>query len=29
LSALGFAVKEMIGGIEYWQHKERYPVQRG
>jgi rhodanese-related sulfurtransferase len=29
LSALGFAVKEMIGGIEYWEHKERYPVERG
>ena len=29
LSALGFAVKEMIGGIEYWEDKERYPVARG
>jgi len=29
LSALGFAVKEMIGGIEYWEEKERYPVARG
>ena len=29
LSALGFAVKEMIGGIEYWEDKERYPVVRG
>ena len=29
LSALGFAVKEMIGGIEYWQEKEQYPVTRG
>jgi rhodanese-related sulfurtransferase len=29
LSALGFAVKEMIGGIEYWEDKERYPVERG
>ena len=29
LSALGFAVKEMIGGIEYWQDRERYPVERG
>lgn len=27
LSALGFPVKEMIGGIEYWK-KEGYPVQR-
>ena len=29
LSALGFAVKEMIGGIEYWEDRERYPVVRG
>lgn len=29
LSALGFSVKEMIGGIEYWKDKERYPVERG
>ena len=29
LSALGFSVKEMIGGIEYWEDKERYPVVRG
>jgi rhodanese-related sulfurtransferase len=29
LSALGFRVKEMIGGIEYWEDKERYPVERG
>jgi rhodanese-related sulfurtransferase len=29
LSALGFLVKEMIGGIEYWEDKERYPVERG
>ncbi len=29
LSALGFAVKEMIGGIEYWEDRERYPVERG
>ena len=29
LSALGFPVKEMIGGIEYWEDKERYPVVRG
>jgi len=29
LSALGFAVKEMIGGIEYWEDREHYPVARG
>ena len=29
LSALGFPVKEMIGGIEYWEDRERYPVERG
>ncbi len=29
LSKLGFAVKEMIGGIEYWEDRERYPVVRG
>ncbi|WP_089719784.1 rhodanese-like domain-containing protein [Candidatus Entotheonella palauensis] len=29
LSALGFAVKEMIGGIEYWEDRERYPIERG
>lgn len=29
LSALGFRVKEMIGGIEYWAEKERLPVERG
>lgn len=29
LSALGFPVKEMIGGIEYWEDKERYPIERG
>jgi rhodanese-related sulfurtransferase len=29
LSALGFAVKEMIGGIEYWEERERYPVEGG
>ena len=29
LSALGFHVKEMIGGIEYWEHKEKYPVESG
>jgi rhodanese-related sulfurtransferase len=28
LSALGFRVKEMIGGIEYWVEKEGYPVER-
>jgi rhodanese-related sulfurtransferase len=28
LSALGFPVKEMIGGIEYWEGKEHYPVER-
>ena len=29
LSALGFAVKEMLGGIEYWEERERYPVEHG
>jgi rhodanese-related sulfurtransferase len=29
LSALGFPVKEMIGGIEYWEERERYPVESG
>ena len=29
LSALGFTVKEMIGGMEYWEERERYPVERG
>ncbi len=29
LSALGFRVKEMIGGIENWEDHERYPVERG
>ncbi len=29
LSALGFTVKEMIGGIEYWEDRERYLVERG
>ena len=29
LSALGFMVKEMIGGMEYWEEKERYPVAHG
>jgi rhodanese-related sulfurtransferase len=28
LAALGFAVKEMIGGIHYWEDFERYPVNR-
>jgi rhodanese-related sulfurtransferase len=29
LSMLGFPVKEMIGGMEYWEDRERYPVERG
>ncbi|MCL4857982.1 MAG: rhodanese-like domain-containing protein [Caldilineaceae bacterium] len=29
LSALGFRVKEMIGGIEYWAEKEQLPVEQG
>lgn len=29
LSGLGFRVKEMIGGIEYWQEREKYPVESG
>lgn len=29
LSALGFAVKEMIGGIEYWRNHEHYPIAQG
>jgi rhodanese-related sulfurtransferase len=29
LSALGFTVKEMIGGMEYWEERERYPIERG
>ena len=29
LSRLGFAVKEMIGGMEYWEDKEWYPVEQG
>ena len=29
LSALGFTVQEMIGGMEYWQERQRYPVERG
>jgi len=28
MSALGFVVKEMIGGIHYWEDFERYPVNR-
>ncbi len=28
LAALGYAVKEMIGGIHYWEDFERYPVIR-
>jgi len=28
LSALGFPVKEMIGGMEYWEHREQYPTTR-
>jgi len=28
ISALGFSVKEMIGGIHYWEDFERYPVNR-
>jgi len=28
ISALGFKVKEMIGGIHYWEDFERYPVNR-
>ena len=28
LAALGFRVKEMIGGIEYWQ-REGYPIEAG
>jgi rhodanese-related sulfurtransferase len=28
LSALGFQVKEMIGGVEYWEDRDRYPVER-
>ena len=29
LSKLGRPVKIMIGGIEYWGHKEGYPVEQG
>lgn len=28
ISALGFTVKEMIGGIHYWEDLERYPMNR-
>lgn len=28
ISTLGFCVKEMIGGIHYWEDFERYPVNR-
>jgi rhodanese-related sulfurtransferase len=28
ISDLGFKVKEMIGGIHYWEDFERYPVNR-
>jgi len=28
IAKLGFAVKEMIGGIHYWENFERYPVNR-
>lgn len=28
ISSLGFVVKEMIGGIHYWEDFERYPVNR-
>jgi len=28
ISALGFKVKEMLGGIQYWEDFERYPVNR-
>lgn len=28
LAALGYKVKEMIGGIHYWEDFERYPVVR-
>jgi rhodanese-related sulfurtransferase len=29
LSKLGRPVKIMLGGIEYWEHKEGYPVEQG
>lgn len=28
ISALGYGVKEMLGGIHYWEDFERYPVKR-
>ncbi len=28
LSKLGFPVKEMLGGMEYWEHREMYPTTR-
>jgi rhodanese-related sulfurtransferase len=28
ISALGYSVKEMLGGIHYWEDFERYPVNR-
>jgi rhodanese-related sulfurtransferase len=28
ISSLGFGVKEMIGGIHYWEDFERYPINR-
>ncbi|MBN8592251.1 MAG: rhodanese-like domain-containing protein [Anaerolineae bacterium] len=28
-SELGYPVKEMLGGIEYWEDRERYPIERG
>ena len=28
IAALGYGVKEMIGGIHYWEDFERYPVNR-
>jgi len=28
IASLGFSVKEMIGGIHYWEDFERYPVNR-
>ena len=28
IASLGFQVKEMIGGIHYWEDFERYPVNR-
>ena len=28
LSGMGYAAKEMIGGIEYWEDRERHPVER-